>query len=308
MAVQLEMVMARTGFKIKGWQGVVLRVFFVWPFVLYLSLLLMIHFFKESLTYPGVSMYQHLTLESAVFTEAVAERELELWQTGAGEYLGLKRTVENPEMRWVVFYGNGDVGLRASGWFETLQQHMGERRCDYYVMDYPGYGPQAGTIGEQAIVDLARKAAATIPDDGLPLYFFGQSMGAGVACRLVSEPEWEGQVKGLFIVNPYTSLIGASRQYLKSLTGPLHRLFPVEKLQPDRYESVKNISAFQGRVGIIAGELDTLTPAWMAQELSQQVPGEVKLWIQPGVGHWTDPEPKAKWREMMEFLINPTKP
>lgn len=253
-------------------------------------------------------MYQHLKLGEPVFNHAVEEAGVTLWQTENGQYLGLKRTTTDPEMRWLIFYGNGDVGLRATGWFETLGRHLSDRQCDFYVLDYPGYGPQSGKTGEQAIVDLTRLAAAAIPADGLPLYFFGQSMGAGVSCRLVTEPEWKERVSGLFLTNPYTSLIAASHQYLKSLVGPFYRLFPVEMIQRDRYESVKNIQSFTGRVVIIAGELDTLTPAWMAEELQQEISGASRLWIQTGVGHYTVPEPYAKWQELMDFLVGSQKP
>ena len=263
------------------------RLLVVCPVMIYVTLLLMITFMRDSLVYPGVSMYQHLTLENPVFTNAVQEAGVELWQTEDGKYLGLKRTVQDPEMRWMIFYGNGDVGLRATGWFEALGRHLSQQRCDFYVMDYPGYGPQPGKTGEQAIVDLARVAATTIPADGIPLYFFGQSMGAGVSCRLVTEPEWKQRVEGMLLANPYTSLVGASHQYLKGLVGPFHRLFPVEKILQDRYNSVKNVQEFDGRVVIIAGEQDSLTPAWMAQDLQQHILGESRLWNQKGVGHYT---------------------
>jgi hypothetical protein len=174
---------------------------------------------------------------------------------------------------------------------------------EYYVMDYPGYGPQSGETSEVNIVELAQQALAAIPDDGVPLYLFGQSMGAGVSCRLVREPEWNRRVSGLLLTNPYTSLVDASHQYLSRLVGPLHHLFPVEWMLGERYDSAENITAFEGRVVIIAGEADTLTPAWMAEQLSQQVVGPVELWIQPGVGHWTVPEPARKWRELMDFVM-----
>ncbi|MEM6883926.1 MAG: alpha/beta hydrolase [Verrucomicrobiota bacterium] len=295
------------GYQLAGWKGVLLRLLVVYPMVIYVTLLLMITFMRESLVYPGASTFQHLRLDNPVFHNAVEEKGLELWKAGDGSYLGLKHTVENPEMRWLVFYGNGDVGLRASGWFSGLQGFMPDRKCDFYIMEYPGYGPQSGKPGEQAIVDQAKLVAAELPDDELPVYFFGQSMGAGVVCRLITEPEWKERIDGLLLVNPYTSLVGASYQYLKSLVGPFSRFFPVERIQPDRFESVTNIKAFEGRVVIIAGELDTLTPAWMAEELQQQVPGESRLWIQKGVGHWTDPEPYSRWRELMDFLIGSVK-
>jgi len=272
------------------------------PVVIYVTLLLMITLMKEALVYPGVSMYQHLKLEDPTFTNAVQKAGVEIWQTPSGKYLGLKRTVPEPTMRWVIFYGNGDVGLRATGWFETLQRQLVEHDCDFYVMDYPGYGPQPGKPGEQAIVDLAREAATTIPDDGLPLYFLGQSMGSGVSCRLIKEPEWKKKVSGLLLVNPYTSLTGASHQYLKGLVGPFYRLFPVGKILQDRYDSINNIQEFTGRVVIIAGEKDGLTPAWMAQELQQQVSSKSRLWVQKGVGHYTVPEPYEKWQELMDYL------
>lgn len=297
-------VLKLSGWKMPGWKGVVLRLLVIYPGMIYVVLLLMITFMKESLVYPGVSMYQHLRLGQPPFSSAVEDLGLKLWQTDQGRYLGLKRTVAAPKMRWVVFHGNGDVALRASGWFDVIQRYLGQLPVDFYVLEYPGYGPQAGKTSEQSIVDLARIASETIPNDGLPLYFFGQSMGAGVSCRLITESEWNARVSGLFLLNPYTSLVDAAHQYLKRLVGPFYRLFPVTKIIDDRYESVKNIKAFEGSVVIIAGELDTLTPAWMAEALHEQVPGPCKLWIQQGVGHWTTPEPAEKWQELIRFITH----
>jgi len=285
-----------------------LRCLVIWPLLLYLLFLFMLVAFKESLVYPGVQMYQHLSLEDPEYREMVARQNVELWETRDGEYLGLKRRTgsSSPKVRWLVFHGNGDVGLRATGWFEVLQTLVGDSTsAAYFVMEYPGYGPQPGKPGESVIIDQALKVMREIPKDGVPLYILGQSMGAGVTCRLMSEPGMAERVDGLLLLNPYTSLTSAGRQYLRTLVGPLVALFPVERILGDRYDSFKNITHYPGRVVVIAGGDDTLTPPWMAEKLTGQIPGPHRLWIQPGVGHWISPEPEEKWKDLIQFLMTP---
>lgn len=285
---------------------IVIRLLVIWPLILYVLMIVSFMLFRESLVYPGVRMFQHLSLEDPGYEEMAREAGAEFWFDANGGYLGLKRESESAQMRWLVLHGNGDVGLRATGWFDVLQGVLDGMPVSFYVLEYPGYGPQAGKPGEEAIVSQLQHALESLPDDEVPLYFFGQSMGAGVACRMVAEAGLADRVAGLWLCNPYTSLVDAGRHYVRGLVGPAAGCFPVEKILGERYDSLENIQRYSGPVVILAGGDDTLTPPEMARELASAVPGPSRLWIQQGVGHWVSPEPRERWVDLMNFLTRPT--
>ncbi len=281
------------------------RFCFLWPALIYVLLLGVLVAFKDGMVYPGVSMYAHLKADHVVFQQAVEKTRSTLWETGDGKYLGLKREVDDPQCRWIILYGNGDVSLRATGWFDFLQSLHPERPMSFYVLEYPGYGPQSGKTSEAAIVELAALARAQLPDDAVPLFLLGQSMGSGVSCRLMAEQEWNqpGRApKGLLLLNPYTSLVDAGRQFVRRLTGPLHLLFPVSTILGERYDSEANIQNYNGKVAIVAGNEDQLTPSWMAERLFELSSEPKKMWIQTATGHWVDTGETSKWRSLLDFL------
>lgn len=292
--------------KAKKWLWLAIRMVVIWPLVLYVLLVMSFVAFRESLVYPGVQMFGHLSLEDPAYLEAVQGEGWELWTDETGAYCGLKRETPGARSRWVLFHGNGDVALRATNWAAFIGEILGAEPADFYVLEYPGYGPRQGKPGEQAMVDAARSALAGLPAPsakGIPEFWFGQSMGAGVVCRLLVEPGgWVDRPKGLVLLNPYSSLIDAGRQFIRRLAGPLHRFFPVETILGDRYESERHIGAYRGPVLIVAGSDDTLTPPWMAERLAQRAGGAVDLWIQPGVGHWVNAAPLSRWREAVSRL------
>ncbi|MEM6823297.1 MAG: alpha/beta hydrolase [Verrucomicrobiota bacterium] len=253
------------------WMRVAMRFLILWPLVIYVALLFMLTTFKDSLIYPGADMYRHLSLQDSEFTASVAKKNLEVWRSPQGEYLGLKREVEDPERIWLIFYGNGDVSIRASGWFDFLGEFFPDRRLSFYVLEYPGYGPQEGVTSEETILVKAKQALDLLNSQSLPITILGQSMGAGVACRLAKESG--AGIDGLLLCNPYTSLIDAGYQYLSRIIGPLNKLVPLEAIVKDRYQSIENIRSYEGPVVIVAGEEDTLTPAKMAEKLYEVVAG-----------------------------------
>ncbi len=248
-------------------------------------------------------MYSGESLDSPQVREELARAGAGVWRGADGEFQGFFHQSPGAKARWIIFYGNGDHARRALGWGRVLAEILPDMPVDYYVMEYPGYGPREGTPSEESILAAAERALESLPEDGRPVYLFGQSLGAAVAVGLAGRRA--DQIDGLVLANPFDTMESAGRNVLRGMFGPLAGVFPVGWMLRDRYESVGHIRVFDGPVAVVTIEQDHLTPAWMARRLVAAAPGPVRLWVQPHSGHWVDMRPSPEAAEFLRFVIGP---
>ena len=174
-----------------------------------------------------------------------AELELQHWPDSS-QPRGLVAEPAQAEVRGtvMVFHGNAGNALDRSYYVPALV------RLGYRVIlaEYPGYGGRAGATSQRVLVeDAAESVEMAAAQFAGPLYLWGESLGAGVVAATVAEIDANSanpvSVDGVILMTPWDSLVRlASRHY---------PYLPVKWLLLDRYDSVKNLEQYRGKVALV---------------------------------------------------------
>lgn len=273
----------------------------IFPLVLYVAIIVLLWVMRHSLIYPGSAMYRDLDMNNVAYAGHFEMTGFDLWEDKEGEMIGFFQRHPEATQDWLIFYGNGDHAVRATAWAAKIREFLPEgTEANFYILEYPGYAMRKGRTSEKSVIEAAIQMMEAIPTRN-PRYLLGQSMGAAVACRLAGDyPE---DIAGILLITPYTELAAAARSYVRNVFGPIHYLIPADFLIEDEYQNATHITRYSGNVVILAGEEDSLTPPELAKKLYDRVPGEKRIWIQEGVGHWADFTDTPKWRNLFAFLV-----
>lgn len=192
----------------------------------------------------------------------------------------------------LLFHGNaGHAGHRA--WYADPLAALGLR---VILVEYPGYGPRAGKLGEASLVadGAATLALARKQFDG-PLLVAGESLGAGVAAAVAAQAG--DTVAALLLITPWDNL--------KNVASYHYPWVPVGWILRDRYDSVANLAQFRGRIAVVIAAGDTIVPARFGRALHGALPAPKRMFEVAGAGHndWMDHVNPAWWREVVEFLM-----
>ena len=145
---------------------------------------------------------------------------------------------------------NGNAGHR--GYRVGLAAALASRGIASLLVDYRGYGGNAGGPSERGLADDARAARAYVISRGdidpRRVVYFGESLGAAVAVRLATEHP----PRALILRSPFTSLADMGRLHYPWL--------PVRLILRDRYPSDELIGRVAVPVLVIAGTADTIVP------------------------------------------------
>ena len=149
---------------------------------------------------------------------------------------------------------------------------------DALLLDYRGYGGNAGSPTENGLAADARAAHRhLVAERGVPparLVLFGESLGAAVATRLALERP----VAGLVLRSPFTSLADVDAQHYPFL--------PVRALLRDRFPIRQTIGTVTVPVTVIAGDADEIVPP----DQSQAVAAASASYIEVTGARHNDPE------------------
>jgi pimeloyl-ACP methyl ester carboxylesterase len=79
----------------------------------------------------------------------------------------------------------------------------------------------------------------------------------------------------------------------------------VRLLLRDRYESVVNLSGFEGPVAVLVAEHDEVIPAERGLALFEALDTPKRLWTFEGAGHnsWPSDPGEAWWGEVLAFVL-----
>src|SRR5262252_8776723 len=114
----------------------------------YLMLLLGVACCQRSLIYFPTK----LPLDSAL---TMASRNgLEPWYNGAGQLIGWKQLSKTnaPHLRILITHGNAGSAIDRVDYAASLRQAT---TCDVYIVEYPGYGPRAGSPSQKSLFQAA---------------------------------------------------------------------------------------------------------------------------------------------------------
>ncbi len=173
-----------------------------------------------------------------------------------------------PSRLWLTFGGNGALIL--------MYHHLVERPeladTGILMIDYPGYGANAGKPSGKSIQQGANAALAalaarlgTTPEALLPRTgVFGHSLGTGAALEFaLAHP----QIQRIVLVAPFTSLYDMAFRVVGPIALLLHHDFANEAV-------LKQLGARGSRpqVEIVTGDKDQVIPIAMSRRLKAENP------------------------------------
>ncbi|MGD2023802.1 MAG: alpha/beta fold hydrolase, partial [Desulfobacterales bacterium] len=149
------------------------------------------------------------------------------------------------------------------------------------LVSYRGYGKSDGTFPSEAQIYLDAQAAWSylVEQKGIDpgsIFIYGHSLGAAVAIQLAVDHPGAG---GLIVEAAFTSIADMARRM------PQYRIFPIELIVHQRFESVAKVSRLQVPVLYIHGTDDKLVPHEMSRELYKRTASFKQLIFIRGGGH-----------------------
>jgi pimeloyl-ACP methyl ester carboxylesterase len=177
----------------------------------------------------------------------------------------------------VVLYLHGNASNLAGN-----LEHVGRLRhwgLTVFAVDYRGYGRSGGQDPSEAKVYEDAELAWTHlvatrqvrPGD---IFIYGHSLGAAVAMEMaVRHP----QAAGLIMESSFTSMVEMARRKF--------RLFPVDYLLHERFDSIAKVPRLRMPVLFIHGTADRTIPPAMSELLFALAPEPKRLLLVPGAHH-----------------------
>jgi fermentation-respiration switch protein FrsA (DUF1100 family) len=173
-----------------------------------------------------------------------------------------------PVARVLVF--NGNAGNKAHRL--PLARTLAVEGMEVVLFDYRGYGGTAGSPTEEGLVTDAEALAEFVFDSPLPVVFFGESLGGGVATGLATRLPPDA----LVLRSPFTSLGDMARAHY-----PLVPSFLLE----DRYPVEDQIAAIEVPILVVLGSADSIVPPSLSRRVFEAAPGPKELVEMEGMNH-----------------------
>lgn len=222
----------------------------------------------------------------------LAERGLAFWPS-AGNYRGLIDTAKLEKIKGtvIVFHGNGGIAAYRDYYPGSLAP-LGYRTI---LAEYPAYGGRGGELGEDSYVNDAvetiRIAAETY---GGRIYLLGESMGCAVAAAAAKKTG--PGIHGLILFTPWDTLLSLAREKVP--------YFLVRPIMKDKYDSIKDLQDYKGRIAIAGAERDDVIPIRHAVRLYESLPGPKRFWTLNGADHnnWVFVIDRKTWKEIIEYV------
>ncbi|WP_009631197.1 alpha/beta hydrolase [Synechocystis sp. PCC 7509] len=174
-------------------------------------------------------------------------------------------------------HGNG-INIGANAEHTNRFHQMG---FAVLIIDYRGYGLSEGSFPNEESVyqdattawDYLVKQRQISPNN---IILYGHSLGGAIAINLATQ---HPEAAGLIVNSSFTSIADVVN------SGGQFRLFPVELILNQRFESIKKIKLLQMPVLFIHGTDDTVVPFNMSKQLYAAAPQPKQLFIVPNAGH-----------------------
>ena len=185
---------------------------------------------------------------------------------------------DNPSDRTLLYLHGSALNIGANITHARRFHQMG---FSVFLISYRGYGKSDGTFPTEAQVYADAQAAWTylIEQKGIDpkaIFIYGHSLGGAVTIQLAIDNPAAG---GLIVEAAFTSIADMARRI------PKYRIFPLELIVHERFDSIEKVSRLQSPVLYIHGTDDKLVPSEMSSELYKRTASSKQLKFIPGGGH-----------------------
>ena len=185
---------------------------------------------------------------------------------------------ENPSDRTLLYLHGSALNIGANITHARRFHQMG---FSVFLISYRGYGKSDGSFPTEAQVYADAQAAWTymVEQKGIDpkaIFIYGHSLGGAVAIQLALNNPAAG---GLIVEAAFTSIADMARRI------PKYRIFPLELIVHERFDSIEKVGRLQPPVLYIHGTDDKLVPPEMSSELYKRTASSKQLKFIPGGGH-----------------------
>jgi uncharacterized protein len=234
-------------------------------------------------------IYFPTKLDPRVAQQMAAREGFQAWRNQAGEIIGWKLPATDSATGSVlVVHGNAGSALNRD--YLARRIHEAGLR-DVYVLEYPGYGPRAGSPSMKSILPAAEEAFALLPNQ-LPIYIVSESIGAGAAAHLAKVHG--ARISGLVMFAPYNTLVSVAQRHM--------RFLPVWLILRERFNPAKWLADYRGPVSIVIAGADEVIPPDLGRKLHDGYAGPKRLQEIQGARHNDIAEQTAEWwREVFRW-------
>jgi hypothetical protein len=225
---------------------------------------------------------------------AFDESGLRRWpDASAADYRGLvKRMADTAALTngtVLLFHGNAGCAKDREAYCDLLGR-LGWR---VVLAEYPGYGARRGTRSEASFRADGR-ATARLVRQSYPgrLVLLGESLGAGVAAAVATDPEVKAD--GVVLATPWNTLASVAAYHYPWL--------PVRFFLRDRYDSLAYLKNYVGPVTVLLAERDEIMPVASTLALYEGLPRDDKRLIRiPSSTHneWFWLLSEERWHEVL---------
>jgi hypothetical protein len=226
------------------------------------------------------------------FPERLAEPEalaraarlgLEPWRAADGRLRGWRTAPRGRPLARALVLG-GNAGSALDRW--TYSAALARRGVQVAILEYPGYGPRAGSPSERTLEAAALDAVEALAAEGPePVWLVGESLGSGVAARAARLRP--AAVPAVLLVAPFARLADVARHHYPFLPGALLL---------DRWAPADDLAGYRGRVAILVAGRDEVVTARQGHLLFDALRSPKRLWEQPEATHnGLDLGPGSPW-------------
>jgi pimeloyl-ACP methyl ester carboxylesterase len=185
---------------------------------------------------------------------------------------------EYPTNRYLIYLHGSALNIVANIPHARRFRNLG---FSVLLISYRGYGKSDGIFPNEDQVYADAQAAWTYLVDKKKvdpgrIFIYGHSLGGAVAIQLAID---NPSAAGLIVEAAFTSIPEMARQISR------YRIFPIDFIVHQRFESHKKVDSLQLPVLYIHGTDDELVPYQMSLELYNRTPSLKHLKLIPGGGH-----------------------
>ena len=200
-----------------------------------------------------------------------------------GMFLGYARVTAQPAVVWLMTHGNGGQAAEREYTLSCFPE-----QDSVYFLEYPGYGPRAGSPSLASINAAAKEGYEELRRlyPGRRVCVAGESLGTGPACYLCTLPQPPDKV---VLVVPFNRIVDVAAEAF--------RFLPVRWLMLDRWNNAEALRHYSGPIEIYGAKADEVIPVKHATSLAHDIPqakfqlvdGRHNEWYASGQVRFTGP-------------------